>query len=102
MTSWSIVTLNQLSRQASALGVAGGIVFDIRPEHVEIDPAGIPARVLLVGPTGRETVLSPEIAEERILASMRERTDAYIGSTVRVSFRKAAWHVFDANGMRLG
>jgi len=91
-----------LAPATGASGASGDIVFGIRPEHVEIDPAGIPARVLLVEPTGSETVLSLEIAGERILASMRERTAVDIGSTVHVSFRKEAWHVFDANGVRLG
>ncbi|WP_411035962.1 ABC transporter ATP-binding protein [Shinella sp. BYT-45] len=91
-----------LAPATDALEASGDIVFGIRPEHVDLDPAGIPARVLLVEPMGSETILSLEIAGERILASMRERTEVDVASTIHVSLRKEAWHVFDANGMRLG
>jgi multiple sugar transport system ATP-binding protein len=75
-------------------------VFGIRPENIMIDPNGIQARVLLVEPTGAETVLSLELAGERILASVRVRTNIDVGAIIPISFEPSAWHLFDTHGKR--
>ncbi|WP_428412663.1 ABC transporter ATP-binding protein [Pararhizobium sp.] len=76
-------------------------VFGIRPEHVKLDAKGLSAKVVLVEPMGSETVLSLDLAGERILASVRERVRLDVGSTVSISFESLMWHVFDSLGDRI-
>ncbi len=82
--------------------VAGEAVYGIRPEHWRLDPAGIPAEVTLVEPTGSETQVMARIGDTPILCAFRERVTARPGERIPVSPDAATVHMFDgASGMRL-
>ena len=82
--------------------VAGEAVYGIRPENWRLDPAGIPAEVTLVEPTGSETQVMARIGDTPILCAFRERVTARPGERIGVSPDAATVHMFDgASGMRL-
>ena len=82
--------------------VAGEAVYGIRPESWRLDPAGIPAEVTLVEPTGSETQVMARIGDTPILCAFRERVTARPGERIPVSPDASAVHMFDgASGMRL-
>jgi multiple sugar transport system ATP-binding protein len=80
----------------------GARTLGVRPEHVQFDPEGMHARVLVVEPTGHETQVILDIDGITITALLRERVTAMPGETVKVSFDTSKTHVFDtATGNRL-
>jgi multiple sugar transport system ATP-binding protein len=68
----------------------------IRPEHVMVGDAGLEARVLTVEPTGAATHVMVELGERRMIAQVQERLTLSRGSIVRIAFRPASIHLFDA------
>jgi multiple sugar transport system ATP-binding protein len=77
-------------------------IYGIRPEHWRLDPAGVPATVTLVEPTGSETQVAGRIGDEPILCAFRERVTARPGETIHISPAVDAVHLFNpATGMRL-
>jgi multiple sugar transport system ATP-binding protein len=84
--------------QDPALG-SGAIVVGARPEHVRLDPAGVPGRVRLRETLGRDILLHVMVgdAELRVLASPEAVPDALApGSEIRTAVDPARWHFFDA------
>ena len=79
------------------------VVFGMRPEHVQIDPAdGLLCQVALVEPTGSETHLIAHAGETQIVAVLRERLAVREGDTIRLSLASERAHFFDpATGRRL-
>ena len=74
----------------------------IRPEHVRIDHGGEPARVMLVEPTGHETILVFDYSGNEIVARMEGESTLQPDDTVSLSFRLDRLHVFAAeDGRRL-
>jgi multiple sugar transport system ATP-binding protein len=45
----------------------------IRPEHLELDQAGFPAKILTVKPTGSETQVLMQLAGQNVIGIFRER-----------------------------
>jgi multiple sugar transport system ATP-binding protein len=85
-----------------ANGAAGEIVYGIRPEHLRLDPQGLPATVQLVEPTGSETQVRLKIGEATVMGAFRERVGAGPGEALSVSPDPALVHLFDAaSGRRL-
>jgi multiple sugar transport system ATP-binding protein len=81
---------------APSKGVEDGrnVSFGIRPEHIRIDANGHKAEVLLVEPTGAETVLQLRLAGAELTAVVRDRVTAQPGETIGISF-DAITHLFD-------
>lgn len=78
-------------------------VFGIRPEHLLLDPVGIPAEVLLVEPMGAETQITMSLAGTQVIGVFRERVALSPGAVINVMPDAAAIHLFDADsGERLG
>ena len=78
------------------------VVYGIRPEHFQLDGAGVPAKVHVIEPTGSETQVMAEFAGGNVLAAFRERITAKPGDTIRISPDPSWVHVFDgATGKRL-
>jgi multiple sugar transport system ATP-binding protein len=74
---------------------AGEAVYGIRPEHLRLDPEGIPAVVQLVEPTGSETQVLMRVGETPLTGAFRERVTARPGETLPVSPDIALVHLFD-------
>ena len=78
------------------------VVYGLRPEHIRIDPAGVPAEVVVVEPTGSETQVVLRAGGQDLIAVFRERMTAKPGETIPIAPTLAVAHLFDAqNGRRL-
>ena len=77
--------------------------YGIRPTDLMLAPQGVPARVVVVEPTGAETELLVQVADENIVVVMHGRTAAQPDDTVFLALDADKAHVFDAaSGARLG
>ncbi|OZA94370.1 MAG: hypothetical protein B7X67_26980 [Rhizobiales bacterium 39-66-18] len=76
-------------------------VYGLRPEHVRIDPQGVPVRVVVVEPTGSELLVvarlgSDKASEQEVTLLFRE------GEIIHVAPMPGLQHLFDeATGARL-
>ncbi|QRM29204.1 ABC transporter ATP-binding protein [Microvirga sp. VF16] len=78
------------------------VTIGVRPEHIHLDGGGMPARVMVVEPTGSETQVMLNIEGTELVAVFRERITARPGETIRIKPDPALIHVFDAeSGRRL-
>ncbi len=76
-------------------------VYGIRPEHLRLDPQGLPAKLQVVEPTGSETQVVLRIGEASVVGAFRERITARPGDTLPVSPDPGLIHLFDkATGQR--
>ncbi|GLQ55410.1 ABC transporter ATP-binding protein [Devosia nitrariae] len=88
-------------------GLAGrDVVLGFRPEHVTLEAAGGPgsftAEVVVVEPTGSETLLNLKAGERTLLALFRERLDIAPGETATLAVDPARIHLFDrSSGIRI-
>jgi len=74
-------------------------VYGIRPEHMTLEPSGMPVRVKTVEPTGSETLLLTELSGPQtsidITAVFRGRIAAAPGDTIHLQPDMAMVHLFD-------
>jgi multiple sugar transport system ATP-binding protein len=82
------------------------VSYGIRPGDLELAERGIPARVVVVEPTGAETELlldvGPAANAQKLTLVMHGRTDAQPGDTVHLAIDPTKAHVFDGqSGQRL-
>ncbi|GAA3069848.1 sn-glycerol-3-phosphate ABC transporter ATP-binding protein UgpC [Rhizobium viscosum] len=78
------------------------LIYGIRPEQFVIVDEGIPAKVVVVEPTGAETQVVARIGEENVNMLFRERVAVRPGDTIRFALRSAGEHLFTAGtGRRL-
>ena len=78
------------------------VIYGIRPEHIRIDPQGVPAEVVVIEPTGSETQVVLRMGGQEIIAVFRERLSAKPGDIIPVTPTLAVTHLFDAEtGLRL-
>ncbi|TIX23947.1 ABC transporter ATP-binding protein [Mesorhizobium sp.] len=78
------------------------VVYGVRPEHLEIHPDGVPAKISVVEPTGSETLVFLRFGEGEMVALFRERHDFKPGDTLKLKPRLDQVHLFDAEtGKRL-
>ena len=85
-------------------GLAEGrpITYGIRPEHIDIAETGLPAKVVVVEPTGAETHVVFRLAGQEFVAVFRERHGFRPGQEVSIRPRTDMVHLFDADsGLRL-
>jgi multiple sugar transport system ATP-binding protein len=86
---------------AQAHGHDGQAVqYGVRPSDVRIAASGqgIPARVVVVEPTGAETELLVKVGEVELVVVLHGRTSAQPDDTVWLDVEAASTHVFDAAG----
>jgi ABC-type sugar transport system ATPase subunit len=80
----------------------GAVTLGIRPEDILIDPAGQPARVKLVEPTGHEAIVQLEIAGHQLTGRVGAEIALRAGEPLGLSFRTANLHLFAGeDGRRL-
>ncbi|RWD43054.1 sn-glycerol-3-phosphate ABC transporter ATP-binding protein UgpC [Mesorhizobium sp.] len=86
----------------SAVEDSRKVVYGVRPEHLEIHPDGVPAKISVVEPTGSETLVFLRFGEGEMVALFRERHDFKPGDTLHLKPRLDQVHLFDAEtGRRL-
>ena len=77
-------------------------VYGIRPEHLHLSDAGMPAVVQVIEPTGAEIQVFAKIGEQPVIALLRERIKAAPGDLIRLMPDLDKIHLFDkAAGTRL-
>ena len=103
---------------ADASTVADGqkVVYGLRPEHVRLDPAGVPAQVVVTEPTGSEILVvarlgaagtgadgqGKEISGKEITCLFRERLAFSPGEVIHIAPQPGLTHLFEeASGKRL-
>ena len=79
-------------------GVADGqpAVYGVRPEHMQIDPNGVTATVLVTEPTGAEILVVARIGQHEVNCLFRERLSFSPGETIRIAPQRHLVHLFDA------
>jgi len=78
------------------LGGAAGTLVGVRPEDLELDPAGpIEGEVVVVEALGSETVLAVAVADHRLAVRTGPRAPQRPGERVRLVVDPARRHVFD-------
>ena len=78
--------------------------YGVRPSDITLSSPGngIPAKVIVVEPTGAETELLLEVGEERVIVVVHGRTVAQPDDLVYLEIATDKTHVFDeASGIRL-
>ncbi|WP_135466829.1 ABC transporter ATP-binding protein [Crenalkalicoccus roseus] len=73
----------------------GTAIYGIRPEHLRIDPAGVPATVQVVEPTGSETQVLMRAGGASLIGAFRERVSARPGDILPVMPEPSLIHLFD-------
>jgi multiple sugar transport system ATP-binding protein len=71
------------------------VYFGIRPSDLSLASSGIPAKVVVVEPTGAETELLLQIGEQSITLVMHGRTSVHPDDMVYLEFDPNKAHVFD-------
>jgi multiple sugar transport system ATP-binding protein len=73
------------------------LIYGVRPEHFQLTSSGgIPARVVVVEPTGSETQVVIDIGGQELVCVFRDRIAAKPGETLYLTIDAAATHLFDA------
>jgi len=97
-----VVTGGAVMADGLALPFAGSldegrrVVWGARPEHLDLDPQGVPAQVVVVEPTGSETHVVLRIAGHDAVAVFRERHAFRPGEVIHLAPRAGLVHLFDA------
>ena len=92
----------------NALAQAGdghAVAYGVRPTDIKVSSTatGIPAKVIVVEPTGAETELLLEVGGSRLVVVMHGRTAAKPDDLIHLEIDASKAHLFDdATGARLG
>ena len=79
-----------------------GVHYGIRPTDLQLADTGIPARVVVIEPTGAETELLLEVGGQQLVLVMHGRTEAKPDDTVFIALDATKAHAFDGkSGARL-
>ncbi|TDR87103.1 ABC transporter ATP-binding protein [Enterovirga rhinocerotis] len=71
------------------------LILGIRPEHFHPAPDGVPVEVVVVEPTGSETLLSVKAGSQDLLCVFRERVLPKPGETIHIRPDTNVLHLFD-------
>ena len=78
------------------------LVLGVRPEHFVVAPDGMPVEVVVVEPTGSETLLSVRAGGQDLTCVFRDRVLPKPGTTITIRPDPSLVHFFDAeSGERL-
>ena len=86
-------------------GDGHAVAYGVRPTDIRVSTngMGIPAKVIVVEPTGAETELLLEVGTSRMIVVMHGRTAAQPDDVIHLEIDAGKAHVFDdATGARLG
>jgi sn-glycerol 3-phosphate transport system ATP-binding protein len=89
--------MNLLPAAAAGIDAPAGAVAGIRPQDVQIGPAGVPATIELVEPRGADQVLHLRLdaVDTTLLAVVSGPTPMVAGTGVRVALPADRLHLFD-------
>ena len=87
-TTWPLPTNGARPKEGPA-------VYGVRPEHLRLDPGGIPATVQVVEPTGSETQVMMKVGNQTMIGAFRERVTARPGEILPVRPDAGLVHLFD-------
>ncbi|MCR8724578.1 ABC transporter ATP-binding protein [Frigidibacter sp. ROC022] len=76
------------------------VQLGVRPEHLVLDPEGVPLDVDNVDPTGSETMVLGRIAGQQVTLLLRQRVAVSPGDQLTVSADPAHLHLFDPDSGR--
>ena len=77
-------------------------VFGIRPEHIQLNPNGLEAEVVVVEPMGSETQVVVRCGGQNLTCVFRERITAKAGEIITILPDTSVTHLFDAaSGKRI-
>ena len=79
----------------------GVATYGVRPEHIQLDAAGLPAEIVVVEPTGAETQVVLRLGGQTLTAAFRERISKGPGEVLHIRPDSTALHLFDDAGHRL-
>ena len=74
--------------------------YGVRPEHIKVDPNGVPFVVSVIEPMGSETQVIGRIGSQDVTALFRERIALSPGETIRVMPVASNVHLFDRQGQK--
>jgi multiple sugar transport system ATP-binding protein len=78
------------------------VIYGLRPEHIRIDPSGVPAEVVVIEPTGSETQVVLKAGGQDLIAVFRDRLTVKPGETIPIVPTLENAHLFDREtGKRL-
>ncbi|QJR14787.1 ABC transporter ATP-binding protein [Usitatibacter palustris] len=73
------------------------VIYGVRPEHFTlVNGNGIPAHVVVVEPTGADTLVFARFCETQVTTVFRERHGFKPGETISLAPETARGHLFDA------
>ena len=91
-----------LGAAAPAASDGKAVTLGVRPEHFKIDAGGTPVEVVVVEPTGSETLIAVRSGGHDMTCLFRERVLPNPGETIRIRPDVGLSHLFDADtGQRL-
>ena len=81
---------------------AKAIKLGVRPEHFNLADDGLAGTVTVVEPTGSETQVAVEVAGQRLLVIIKDRSTLTRGQSVHIKPEWPRCHLFDtASGIRM-
>jgi multiple sugar transport system ATP-binding protein len=92
------------ARWPAAAAAANGqaVKYGIRPEHLQLAAAGVPATVEVIEPMGAETEILAKVGEQTFTVMTHGRSNAGPGERIFLAPQAAHAHLFDAaSGRRL-
>src|SRR5262249_7402821 len=92
-----------LVTNASAIALAGvaasldgrDVVLGVRPEHLEHDPDGFEAEVVVVEPMGADTQINARIGETELVCIVHDRLLPRPGESLKLRIQPGKHHFFD-------
>ena len=76
------------------------LVYGLRPEHITLSDGGVPVEVVVVEPTGSETLIVVKGGHTELDCLFRSRILPKPGETLRIQPDTAHIHLFDAESSR--
>ena len=79
-----------------SLPAGKAVVYGIRPEHIHLDQNGVAVEVVVVEPTGSETLVVVRLNGAELICVFRERITAKPGEKIMILPTTNLVHLFDA------
>ena len=97
----AFVTASGVSLPLPSQYANSAATYGIRPEHIHIAPDGVPAKLVVVEPTGAETHLIARVGSNDVTITLRDRFELAPGQIIGLGMDLTKVHLFDSNEQRL-
>jgi multiple sugar transport system ATP-binding protein len=92
----------RLPGNVKGLTVGCEVIFGFRPQHLTLDPAGVPADIVVIEPTGAETQVNVRVGETPVSILFHDRVALHPGEKINILPDLQRAHVFDKKtGLRI-